>query len=349
MRQAALTTCARRNKRSIQFERRISMFPLHIDPNLAIPIYQQLTDAIRAAIRQGTLIPGEQLPTVQELAEQLHVARGTIKRAYDELERQKLLEKVQGRGTFVTHTPAAADRKDRAMAAIDELLDQLQEMKFSMHDIRIFLDLKLRQRAERLSNVKVAVVECNPETLSQLTEQLRQIEHVSLYSCLLEQLKAYPYNLAEEADLVVSTPEHVPYLETIVPERKKIARIALRLSRSTMSQLVKLQSGETVGILCNSLRFGELVQEACAQYTENVQVEPPVLLDQLADLSNYLQEKTAVLVPDELEKYTSDHVVQALSRYARRGKLIRCSYQMDDGSFLYVEERIGRLWEKKSI
>lgn len=349
MKQAAPTTCARRNKRAIHFERQISMLPLHIDPNLSIPIYQQLTDAIRAAIRQGTLSPGEQLPTVQELAEQLHVARGTIKRAYDELERQKLLEKVQGRGTFVTHTPAAADRKDRAMVAIDELLDRLQEMNFSMHDIQIFLDLKLRQRAERLSNVKVAVVECNPETLSQLTEQLRQIEHVSLYSCLLEQLKAYPYNLAEEADLVVSTPEHVPYLETIVPERKKIARIALRLSRSTMSQLVKLQSGETVGILCTSLRFGELVQEACAQYTENVSVEPPVLLDQLPDLSNYLRGKTAVLVPAELEKYTSEYVMQALNRYARRGKLIRCSYQMDDGSFLYVEERIGRLWEKKSI
>lgn len=326
------------------------MLEFHIDHSLRIPIYQQLVDTIRAAIRQGTLQSGEQLPTVQELSAQLHIARGTIKRAYDELERLNLLEKVQGRGTFVSYTaPERGDRKDQAMNAIDALLDQLQELDFSMHDIQIFLDLKLRQRAERLSNVKVAVVECNPENLSQLTEQLRQIDHVDLYSYLLDHLQAYPYNLAEEVDLVVSTPEHIQYLESIVPERKKIARIALRLSRSTMSQLVKLQSGETAGILCGSPRFGELVQEACAQYTENVHVAAPMLLDKVPDLSSYLQGKTAILVPEELEKYASAQVLQTLKQYAHHGKLIRCSYQMDEGSFLYVEERIGRLWEKKTV
>ena len=65
-----------------------------INTELDIPIYQQLVDAIRLAVKKGTLQPDEQLPTVQELSVRLGVARGTIKRAYDELERIGLVEKV---------------------------------------------------------------------------------------------------------------------------------------------------------------------------------------------------------------------------------------------------------------
>jgi len=326
------------------------MLSFHIDPNLPFPIYQQLVDAIRAAIRQGQLAAGDQLPTVQELAEELSIARGTIKRAYDELEREKLVEKVQGRGTFVSYQPAVnGNRKDQAMEAIDALLDQLQAMGFPMHEINIFLNLKLRQRAERLSNVKVAVLECNPENLAQLTEQLRQIDHVDLYSYLLEHVQAYPYNLANEVDLVISTAEHVPYLETIIPERKKIARIALRLSPRSVSGIVKLQAGEVLGILCCSQRFGELLQETCSTYTDQVRICPPEILSEKTDIDRFLHGKTAIIVPDELEKQASTEVLQKLQRFSRKGKLLRCAYEMDEGSFLYVQEKIGRLREKKSI
>ena len=77
-----------------------------IDSNLDIPIYQQLVDTIRFAARKETLLPGQKLPTVQELSQRLGIARGTIKRAYDELEHQGLIEKIQGRGTFICYQPA---------------------------------------------------------------------------------------------------------------------------------------------------------------------------------------------------------------------------------------------------
>ena len=76
-----------------------------IDPELEIPLYRQLVDRIQAAIKKGDLPSGEKLPTVQEMSQKLSIARGTIKRAYDELERKGLLEKVQGRGTFVCYEP----------------------------------------------------------------------------------------------------------------------------------------------------------------------------------------------------------------------------------------------------
>ena len=82
-----------------------------INPELSIPIYQQLVDAICVAIKNGSLAMGEQLPTVQEMVEKVGIARGTVKRVYDELERIELVEKVQGRGTFVKYKPILQNRK----------------------------------------------------------------------------------------------------------------------------------------------------------------------------------------------------------------------------------------------
>ena len=57
-----------------------------INTDLDIPIYRQLVDAICNAIKTGDFPAGHQLPTVFEMTEILGVARGTVKRAYDELE-----------------------------------------------------------------------------------------------------------------------------------------------------------------------------------------------------------------------------------------------------------------------
>lgn len=320
----------------------------HVDPGSGIPIYQQLVDEIRAAIKTGKLPAGEQLPTVLAMADSLGLARGTVKRAYDELERLNLVEKVQGRGTFVCYrSPDSAGSKAAAMAAIDGLLDEMERLGFSLAEVNIFFGLKLRERAENLADIKVAVVECNTETLSQLSDQLRRIQGVELYSYLLSSVQAYPYNLGEDMDLVVTTAEHGEYLQSILPARNKIARIALRLSPGSMSCIVKLRAGESVGILSCSQRFGELLYSACAAYTESVTLDRPQVLSEIEDWEGYLRGKTAILVPEGVEKYASDSQLLRLREFAASGKVIRCAYEMDEGSFLYLQEKLNRLREKK--
>ena len=101
-----------------------------INPELNIPIYQQMVDSVSAAIRSGSLPNGQKLPTVQEVSQSLNIARGTVKRAYDELEYAGLIQKVQGRGTFVCYRQVdTTSRKDQAMAAIDGVsqVEQLPE------------------------------------------------------------------------------------------------------------------------------------------------------------------------------------------------------------------------------
>lgn len=321
-----------------------------IDFNSEVPIYQQLVDEIRSAIKMERLRRGEQLPTVLQMANQTGIARGTVQRAYDELKRMGMIEKVQGRGTFVCYRPLDPDdRKEQAMEAIDAMLDRMGELGFSAAEVGIFLDLKLRERENRLADVKVAVVECNQENLSQMSEQLRGIEGVDVHSYLLDYIRSYPYHLGEEMDLVVTTAEHAGYLQSVLPEQKKIARIALRLSPACMAQIVKLQAGERAGILGCSQRFADLLYDACCMYTEQVRVEKPAVLANDLDLDDFLDGKSAVLVPDGIEKRMNPEELSRLQSFARRRKLIHCAYEMDEGSFLFLQERIARLREEKSI
>ena len=320
-----------------------------VDPTLEVPIYQQLVDKIRSGVRMGTLLPGQQLPTVQEMSQSLAIARGTIKRAYDELEHQGVLEKIQGRGTFICDQPAnSGSRKEQAMAAIDELLDRLENMGFSPTEINIFLTLKQRERTEDLSVVKVAVVECNPENVAKLTEQLRSVQGIELHAHLLELVQAYPYKLDEDVDLVITTAAHATYLESILADRQKLVRVALRQSVDTLAAVMRIRPGDRVGILGSSSRFSDLVLRTCRSYAPGAVFQKPRTFGEETDIALFLQDKDIVLVPAEFERYCGSADAQKLLDFAKQHTLIRCSYEMDDGSFLYLEEKLRTLREEKT-
>jgi GntR family transcriptional regulator len=77
-----------------------------------VPIYVQLRDQILALIGRGLLKPGARIPTMREVAVQLKIDLNTVQRAYAELERDGVLSKQRGVGTFVTDTaPPARNSK----------------------------------------------------------------------------------------------------------------------------------------------------------------------------------------------------------------------------------------------
>lgn len=73
--------------------------------NNGIPIYVQLRERILALIGRGVLKPGSQLPTMRQVAVELKIDLNTVQRAYAELERDGVLAKLRGVGTFVTEAP----------------------------------------------------------------------------------------------------------------------------------------------------------------------------------------------------------------------------------------------------
>ncbi|MEJ2086745.1 MAG: GntR family transcriptional regulator, partial [Acidobacteriota bacterium] len=78
-----------------------------------LPIYRQLMRQITDAIAGGRLQPGDKLTSQRDLAEQLVIAPLTVKKAYDELEREGLIRTERGRGTFVAASARPLDSDDQ--------------------------------------------------------------------------------------------------------------------------------------------------------------------------------------------------------------------------------------------
>ena len=83
-----------------------------IDPRDSTPIYAQLDRGLRAAIASGRLSPGDQLPTVRQLAVDLRVNANTVARVYADLERAGILETRRGVGSFIRASAAEARPPD---------------------------------------------------------------------------------------------------------------------------------------------------------------------------------------------------------------------------------------------
>jgi len=100
---------------------------IYIHPGDELPIYRQIVRQVTDAIAGGRLAAGERLPSHRELALQLVIAPLTVKKAYDELERERLIETQRGRGTFVSESLPAIDpvlKRERLRDAAQRLLSQ---------------------------------------------------------------------------------------------------------------------------------------------------------------------------------------------------------------------------------
>jgi GntR family transcriptional regulator len=82
------------------------MLIFHLSSRSGIPAYSQLVEQVRQALLSGVLHPGDQLPTVKEVAGTLAVNPNTVSKAYRDLEREGLVEGRQGVGTFAVRRPA---------------------------------------------------------------------------------------------------------------------------------------------------------------------------------------------------------------------------------------------------
>lgn len=120
---------------------------LSLDTRSGAPIYLQIKEQMRLAIATGTIRPGEQLPTVRDLAAQLRINPNTIARIYRELQAEGLLSSRQGSGTFVAEEALAlVDRQTGDLVrqrmqgvialgmSVGLTLDQLRELFGSIVD-----------------------------------------------------------------------------------------------------------------------------------------------------------------------------------------------------------------------
>lgn len=121
-------------------------FAFRLDLQSGVPVYRQIMDQVTGGMAAGALKPGDQLPTVRQLAVDLAINPNTVVRAYRELEIRGVLETQQGTGTFISQQKVKRDEVERQRRlnqlvgefvaragaggfTVQELLEQLRDLQ----------------------------------------------------------------------------------------------------------------------------------------------------------------------------------------------------------------------------
>ena len=131
------------------------MIDFKLDLKSGVPFHRQIVDQIRYGIASGWLLPGEQLPTVRDLAVQLEVNPNTVRKAYSDLELLGILNTEQGTGTFVgdQQVEIGEVEKHRMLEQIcDELVARGHQYNLTLRDIVEHLQGRLNHGTEEDNN-----------------------------------------------------------------------------------------------------------------------------------------------------------------------------------------------------
>lgn len=112
------------------------MFQLNFRSGKAV--YLQLVDQVKVAAASGAMQPGEPLPGIRPLAEELRVNRNTVAKAYAELEGQGVIETVAGKGCFIrptSHSPFKKEIRRKLLAeTVDDAVVHAHHLQIGKHD-----------------------------------------------------------------------------------------------------------------------------------------------------------------------------------------------------------------------
>lgn len=122
----------------------------HIDPASGTPIYRQLVEQVRQAVASGVLKAGDRLPSVRDLAVELAVNPNTVAKAYQELEREGVIETPRGRGSFVADRDPALPEAER----LRQFVEAADRLAADAYRLRIDSDRALVIFRERLADAE---------------------------------------------------------------------------------------------------------------------------------------------------------------------------------------------------
>jgi GntR family transcriptional regulator len=121
---------------------------LQIDFRSGLPIYTQIVNQVQTQIVNGTLKPGDQLPTVRALAEDLRVNFNTVARAYRLLDEERIISTQQGRGTYITEIPppkvSEKLRKEMLEALAESYISEAMRLEFSKSEIKVMVSDQIK-------------------------------------------------------------------------------------------------------------------------------------------------------------------------------------------------------------
>lgn len=122
-----------------------------MDPESGVPIYMQLVERIKMMVASGQLQPGQQLPTMRQLAADLRINYNTVGRAYTILDQEGVISTQQGRGTFIASRLSEEQlqelRLDKLRSMLGHVVQEAVVLGYSRAEIEAVVEEVLQVRA----------------------------------------------------------------------------------------------------------------------------------------------------------------------------------------------------------
>lgn len=119
-----------------------------INPSSGVPIYRQLMDQVKALVASGRLAPGDMLPSVRQLGQDLQINQMTVSKAYSLLEREGAVERVRGQGMRINHVAHAGgvrDRQRELLPLLEQVVARAYQLGLNRQQVLAALDPLLRE------------------------------------------------------------------------------------------------------------------------------------------------------------------------------------------------------------
>jgi DNA-binding transcriptional regulator YhcF (GntR family) len=247
---------------------------LTIDRSQATPVYQQIKGQIIYAIGTGVFQSGQRLPTIRQLAADLGVAPLTVVQAFEELQKEGLVEVRPGVGAFVVDLhPAMIERSRRAV--MDEVvtrgIEEANNRGVSAREYARALWDRVFPGAERGNPRALLIGNYEDDTTLLAAEVAEELgaERLKVDGCTVEALRdPSPSTLAliDDVDLVISVPMRFAEVRRLVGDRKLVFGMPIIVSPTTRERWAQLPDSMTVGLVARAASAMQSMRNVVAIY-----------------------------------------------------------------------------------
>jgi DNA-binding transcriptional regulator YhcF (GntR family) len=262
---------------------------IRIDRDLPVSISQQLRGQIEYGIACGELSPGEQLPSVRELAEELGIATVTVSQVYKELQSAGLLEGQHGRGTFVNANATNASEGQERALGLQRQIDRLIAIADSHGVSRVELSGMVHTRLGRHTSsqaVNVIFVGIFPEATRSYANGLKPMLHPGdrIQATTLEQLQSRDLRLVRKADLLLTIAHRKAQVQAMVGPRVPIATVNFIPSERTRTALAELGPRTRLGIVSTFAEFLPTMKAGVERFASHLESANATVLEDRAGI-----------------------------------------------------------------
>lgn len=218
---------------------------IQLDRDASTPLGEQLVEQLRYHLATGRFRPGEQLPSTRAFGRQLGISFHTVRKAYQELEREGLVEARRGSGYTVVERvqEPAADRMERGAAVVQEALQKLIGLGLGEEEIEYLVGEQLTFFGPPEGRPKVLFAAPYRELAEAGAEQVSAAVQERVEPVVLDALGQHP-----DADLIVAPYAVLRQAQHAVPGADVIG-VTVQLPPATLNRIARLLPSETLGLV----------------------------------------------------------------------------------------------------